>query len=60
MTVTAAMADRFRPIPPPADDDRRGDGGRSLFWFAAIALLSLAAVAAVAYGLRAVLRAAGG
>jgi hypothetical protein len=53
------MADRFCPVPPPADDDRRG-GGRNLFWFAAIALSSLCAVAAIAYGLRAILRAAGG
>lgn len=49
------MADVFRPIPPPTEDEDGTPPPRRLFWFVAIAILSALATAAVAYALRAAL-----
>jgi hypothetical protein len=40
---------------PPDDSEPRRPLGRSLLWFAGLWVASLAAVAAVAYGLRALI-----
>lgn len=50
------MGDIFRPVPPPAEDVGRPPLLRRLFWFAMIALVSVAVVAASAYILKAALR----
>jgi hypothetical protein len=48
------MPDLIEPTPPGEDDAPRGRLAR-LGWFAAIALMSAAAVAAAAYALKALL-----
>lgn len=48
------MADRFEPVPPPADEEPKPLAAR-LLWFAGLALAGIAATAAAAYVLRALL-----
>jgi hypothetical protein len=48
------MPDLIRPTPPDADETPRSLAAR-LGWFAAIALMSVAAVAIAAYALKALL-----
>ncbi|MFC2951238.1 hypothetical protein ACFOOP_04820 [Marinicaulis aureus] len=49
------MAERFTPVGPPSDNEKPAPLGRRFFWFFALALASLAAVASLAYLLRAIL-----
>lgn len=55
MGARAIMADPFRPVGPPAEDDAPRPLGKKLIWFALLALAGLLAVAGAAYLLRALL-----
>ena len=45
----------FRPVEPLPDGEPEGPLGKRLVWFVGIALVSMLAVAAVAYAMRALL-----
>ncbi|WP_428407251.1 hypothetical protein [Hyphococcus sp.] len=49
------MADPFKPVAPPTEDEKQAPLARRLLWFAALALSGLIVVAGASYFLRAIL-----